>query len=74
VIGPFPYRKSHPVYDVLMNDSSDAVVVLSQYSDDNLKATFAWLQAQEPVQHMADNTAPPTPANAAIHDSLLLTL
>jgi hypothetical protein len=29
-------------------------------NDDDLRAVFAWLQAQEPVKHIVDNTEPPT--------------
>jgi mono/diheme cytochrome c family protein len=29
-------------------------------TDDDLKAIFAWLQAQDPVKHIVDNAAPPT--------------
>jgi len=31
-----------------------------QMSDEDLKALFAFLRAQEPVQHIVDNTEPPT--------------
>jgi len=35
-------------------------VFYQNLSDEDLKAIFAWLRAQEPVKHVVDNTEPPT--------------